>query len=105
MAQIDVQHLSLSHIVGNTAAIWKADGWTAAGPRTDYNGFKIPNSNKTNQIKYGKNILQIGLFRMGEIEDTNLSIGQAMVNQIYYDNGGAYNGPHGPQYSLAGVDL
>ncbi|EJK65800.1 hypothetical protein THAOC_13305, partial [Thalassiosira oceanica] len=108
----DDAHLSVSHRHGRTAQIYREDGTTHRGPRTDYNTWTFPDGEVLMGTKDGcvqttgvPNILQIGLnWRIAEMYDTNhLSFsarqpdGQsgngAKTATIYRNDGTAHRGP------------
>jgi hypothetical protein len=92
IAQVNPQHLSLSHSFGKTSIIWRCDGLRFPGPRDDWNGWGM-NGTSGKDLKYGKNILQIGNFRIGDFDGMHMSIGSTMTVDIYRQDGTVYGGP------------
>jgi len=76
----DDSHASIAYQDGSvengaTAMIWRHDGMRFGGPRRDFSTWKSQNAKTVkSNIAYGDKYIQFGHFRMGEIDDTHMSI-------------------------------
>ncbi|CAE7595042.1 unnamed protein product [Symbiodinium sp. CCMP2592] len=94
LAAIDATHFSISHKDGMTTQIWRADGTVHGGPRSDYNAWGRPLGFPSG-ITFGPGFIQIGKWRMGQIDGHHFSIAHqdGQTAQIYRGDGTLHNGP------------
>ncbi|CAE7410351.1 unnamed protein product [Symbiodinium natans] len=93
LAAIDANHFSISHKDGQTPQIWRNDGTVHPGPRTDYNAWGRPLGFPSG-IAFGPGFIQIGQFRLGQIDADHLSIAHKdSTAQIFRSDGTLHNGP------------
>ncbi|CAE7836716.1 unnamed protein product [Symbiodinium sp. CCMP2592] len=69
----DDEHLSLSHMNGNTLEIFKDDGYIDGNRRTDYGTWDRP-VGKPLGISFGDRFLQLGNFRIGDEDNMRFVI-------------------------------
>ena len=70
----DVDHLSFSATSGHTAVVFRGyDGSWHGGPREDFNAWTEENliTRSTPAFRFGNKALQIGQWRIREIDDTH----------------------------------
>ncbi|CAE7664347.1 unnamed protein product [Symbiodinium pilosum] len=94
LAAIDDTHFSISHKDGQTAQIYRSDGTLHPGPRTSYNAWHRP-IGFAYGIAFGSSFIQIGLFRLGMVDDNHLSISHkwGSVSQVFRGDGTLHPGP------------
>jgi hypothetical protein len=92
LALTQIQHLSIGHKGGKTAFIWRADGARFGGPRDDFNGFMIEEAGP-NYIRWTDRSLQIGEFRIVEMDPNHISIAGSMTSDIFRSDGTIHPGP------------
>ncbi|CAE7036909.1 unnamed protein product [Symbiodinium sp. CCMP2592] len=78
IAAMDSDHLSVSHREGKTAQVFKSDGSILTGSRTTHNSWQreakeMPAYDYYKQVKFGNRFIELGDFRIGEI-DNKLSV-------------------------------
>jgi hypothetical protein len=96
LGDVDGKHLSLSHKDGQTPVIWRFDGRVFGGPRTDLSTWsRSATEGKGNGISFGDRFIQIGLFRIGDVDGTHFSIvrTQGKTAQVWRNDGRIFNGP------------
>ena len=93
-AAIDDNHFSVSHKDGQTAQIYRNDGTLHPGPRTDYNAWGR-SIGPASGISFGYQFIQIGKFRLGQVNDNHFSISHrdGQVIQIFRNDGTLHPGP------------
>lgn len=95
LAAIDFHHFSVSHSSGNTAQIFRSDGTLHPGPRTDWNAWDRP-IGFPHGVTFGRNFLQIGNFRLADIDGNHLTISHISGSTAVIfrgDDGHTFNGP------------
>ena len=73
-ADIDNWHFSMAHKDGKTAQIYRGDGTLHPGPRTDWNANSRPLDASAPGIAFGDRFLQIGNWRLCDIDGEHASI-------------------------------
>jgi hypothetical protein len=83
---MDNSHLSLSCLTFQTGGLWRVDGQNFFGPRQDFNGF-MKNSVGVD-VKFGERFVQLGYWRIGEVDNGQFSIGtETVVSMIMRTDG------------------
>jgi len=96
LAAVDDAHFSVSHKNGNTARIYRSDGHLFPGPRRDYGSWQLEaKSAEAGAVKFGDRFIELGLFRMGEVDSTHFSISHrdGWTAQIFRADGSLHAGP------------
>lgn len=95
VAAIDNHHFSISHKDGKTAMIYTKDGKQHPGPRTDYRDRWSYDPTSQSPIQFGDRFMQIGSFRMGEVNSQHFSIAHkdGWTNSIFRGDGTEHPGP------------
>lgn len=93
----DETHMSLTHQGGQISQIFRADGTLHNGPRTDMHTFDRPEC-AASGVTLGNQFIQIGLFRLGQVDDTHMSVSHTAGRshktiQIYRADGTTHSGP------------
>eukprot|EP00435_Cladocopium_sp_Y103_P053127 s189_g16.t4 len=95
LAAMDPNHFSISHRDGQTPMIYRSDGTRHGGPRTEWNAWDCKGAYDDKQVKWGDHFLQLGEFRLGQVDDAHFSIshsgGQTIV--IFRSDGTIHPGP------------
>jgi len=94
IADIDGNHLSISHQGGKTAQIPRSDGTLHPGPRSDWGSWGR-SIGAASGLSYGDDFIQIGKWRIGDIDGNHLSISHqgGKTAQIYRSDGTLHPGP------------
>ncbi|CAE7397036.1 unnamed protein product [Symbiodinium sp. CCMP2456] len=94
LAAIDQTHFSISHKDGVTSQIWRADGTVHGGPRSDFSAWGRPLGFPSG-ITFGPQFIQIGKWRMGQIDGAHFSIAHqdGQTAQIFRQDGTLHSGP------------
>ena len=92
LGQINPQHLSLSNLSGKTCMIWRSDGTKHPGPRTDFSGWEL-NGDQARNLSYEDKVLSIGYWKIGECDNSHMSIGTTITCDIYRKDGTVHSGP------------
>ncbi|CAE7239452.1 unnamed protein product [Symbiodinium sp. CCMP2592] len=88
---IDNIHLSVAHKGGKTAQIFRNDGHLFPGPRGDYGTYGRPSA--LSGISEGDRYLQIGQFRLGDVDGQHFTvIHTGKTIQIYRGDGTLHPG-------------
>ena len=94
LGQFDDRHFSVGHRNGKTTAVYRDDGYVYGGPRTDRNLW-TKSSGPPSGITFGDRFLQIGDFRLGDVDGRHFSLthsgGQTV--QLSRSDGHVFNGP------------
>eukprot|EP00928_Gymnodinium_smaydae_P059961 TRINITY_DN4346_c0_g2_i1.p1 TRINITY_DN4346_c0_g2~~TRINITY_DN4346_c0_g2_i1.p1 ORF type:complete len:1442 (-),score=139.16 TRINITY_DN4346_c0_g2_i1:48-4373(-) len=91
---VDNVHLSISHESGNTAQVYKSDGTSFSGPRTDFSTWHLP-SGPASSSMFGTFAIQLGHWRFGAVDDSHFSFAHIFgkTAQIYTSDGRTHGGP------------
>ena len=88
----DATHLSISHKDGKTEQIFRADGTLHPGPRNDFGTYRNPSQFKG--ISVGDRYIQIGKFRVGDVDGKHFTVvSETKTIQIYRSDGTQHPGP------------
>lgn len=92
--QIDAKHLSVTHQNGNVARIYHKDG-TIHGRVNAFSGYIVPALGEPTCAFLTERFLQLGDFRLGEINDQHLGVGHrdGKTSMIYKRDGTTHPGP------------
>jgi len=94
-ADIDGRHASMAHKSGKTAEIYRSDGTLHRGPRTDFTTWKSRKVGTPKGISFGDRFIQIGQWRIGDVDGTHLSIAHqnGKTALIFRSDGTLHRGP------------
>jgi len=98
IADIDGWHASISHKDGKTAQIYRGDGTLHPGPRSDWGSWSRSIGGPAG-IKVGKSHIQIGDWRIGEVDGSHASMahkpvpGHRGTAEIWRADGTTHHGP------------
>ncbi|CAE7725375.1 unnamed protein product, partial [Symbiodinium necroappetens] len=74
LGEVDQQKLSISHSSGQTPMVFRDDGHLTAGPSTSDNLFSRKTTGGPKGITFGDRFVQIGSFRLGDVDGWRFSI-------------------------------
>lgn len=95
-----MHHFSLSTKTIFTPMIWRVDGTKHPGPRRDWHSWlhftlQVKNANRDVPFRVwqGERYVQIGRWRIAEIDDNHMSIASGLTSDIYRGDGTVHPGP------------
>eukprot|EP00439_Symbiodinium_sp_Y106_P040354 s5574_g4.t4 len=103
LADMDGDHLTVSHISGNTAQIFRGDGHVFPGPTTGWNGWAGEFvAGPASGVRYGNRFLEIGNFRLGATDGSHLVVSKGhQTIRIFRGDGHIFGGVPGFGQALA----
>ena len=104
IGEVNHGHFSVSHSDSQTNAIFRSDGHHFSGPRTDW-GLQSRSLGEPYGVTFGDRFVQIGHFRMGDVDGTHFSIsGAEKTIAVFKKDGTVHYGPR-EDYTLFGRAL
>jgi hypothetical protein len=80
---VDGRHFSVVHKDGKTAEIYREDGTLHPGPRTDFHTLSREFNDSAPGISFGDRFIQIGVWRIGDIDGVHASICNLLHTPIH----------------------
>ncbi|CAE7550753.1 unnamed protein product [Symbiodinium sp. CCMP2592] len=106
LAAMDGNHLTISHMSGSTAVIYRGDGLVFPGT-TDWNAWRGEFvAGPASGVRYGKHFLEIGNFRLGDTDGAHLVVSKGhQTIRIFRWDGRLFGGVVGFGQTLAETPL
>jgi hypothetical protein len=96
IAAMDNNHLSISHRFRRGNNLWRSDGNKWPGNRGDWHAYGwagIDRSDNPHQVGFGDRFVQIGQWRIADIDGNHMSIASGLTADIYRSDNTIHPGP------------
>ena len=92
--EVDTMHLSITHIDGNVARIFRSDG-KVFGNILDFSGYKVSSLGAPKCAFRTDKFVQLGGWRLGEVDTSHFSVSHysGKTAAIYVRDGNSFEGP------------